>query len=389
MTKYLRTSERNLFKRCQWAWERSYIDRLKTGQRESIALWFGTGIHLALENWYIPGRKRGTDPRETWRDYVNNSRGNTEWVNTYHDGDFSEAVSALELGEDMLTQYLDEYGTEEHLEVISAEQTFQVPVKHKSWKSDDRTDDLLGEHCNYQVDDVTTYVGTFDMVVRDHRDGKLYVWDHKTAAQLGSSNTQYLPLDDQAGAYWAIATYTLRKQGLIGPKEAISGVVYNYLRKAKADTRPRNADGYCTNKPQKKHFVEALTEKGIESPDEKKPLDKLTVAVLESLAEEHKIEVFGEVSASQPPKNLDRVTVFRHRQQMRSQIERIQDDLEVMSLVKNNLVPTTKTPTRECGFCEFREICELDESGKDYSDFAEQIYTTWDPYAAHREKEDQ
>lgn len=716
MTKYLRTSERNLFKRCQWAWERSYIDRLKTNQRESIALWFGTGIHLALENWYIPGRKRGTDPRETWRDYVNESRGNTEWVNTYHDGDFSEAVSALELGEDMLTQYLDEYGLEEHIEVISAEQTFQVPVKHKSWKSDDRTDDLLGEHCNYQVDDVTTYVGTFDMVVRDHRDGKLYVWDHKglrmseqvmtpdgwkangdlavgdlvigsdgkptevtgvydlgkrqmyrvhmqdgsyvdttddhywtlwdgersklrttqevmeelekpgqnkyvtlpkqplvdweprdlpidpyvlgaalgdgtlrsgirmsnpddfilnkiseryetrveksqpgrcrsfsipgmagplrdlgllgrtshdkfipesylyssieqrkgilaglldtdghidthnrikfctvsdqlkdgveflvrslggraqsssyeayyikegkkhvtgrywhvsirmndcpftmprhierfrppktslsrnikrvekvdkdyarcirvsaedslymtkdciithnTAAQLGSSNTQYLPLDDQAGAYWAIATHTLRKQGLIGPKEAISGVVYNYLRKAKADTRPRNADGYCTNKPQKKHFIEALTEKGIESPDEKKPLDKLTVAVLESLAEEHKIEVFGEVSASQPPKNLDRVTVFRHRKQMRSQIERIQDDLEVMSLVKNNLVPTTKTPTRECGFCEFREICELDESGKDYSDFAEQIYTTWDPYAAHREKED-
>lgn len=389
MSDFLRTSERNLFKKCQWAWERSYVDKLKLDRQESMALWFGTGIHLALEKWYIPGTVRGRDPRGTWREYVNESRADTDYVNTYKDGEFDEAVSALELGEDMLTQYLDEYGTEEHLEVISAEQTFQVPIRHPSWEPGENVDPEEDRKRMEQHGDITTYVGTFDMVVRDLRDNKLYVWDHKTAAQLGSANTQYLPLDDQAGAYWAIATYTLRKQGLIGPKEHIEGVVYNYLRKAKADTRPKNADGHSTNKPQKKHYVQTLTHRGIESPDDKKPLDKLTVAVLESLAEEHGITVLGEVSSSQPPKNLDRVTVYRHRKQMRSQIERIQNDLEAMSLVRNNLVPTTKTPTRECGFCEFREICELDESGKDYSDFVEQIYTTWDPYEAHRDKESQ
>ena len=58
----LRTSERNLFKRCQWAWEREYIDRLKVNGRESIALWFGTGIHLAMEHWYIPGRRGAPTP---------------------------------------------------------------------------------------------------------------------------------------------------------------------------------------------------------------------------------------------------------------------------------------------------------------------------------------
>lgn len=382
MKKYLRTSERNLFKRCQWAWERSYQDQLSLKTRESLALWFGTGIHLALEEWYVPGTVRGRDPRKTWTEYVNKSRGDTDYVNTYRDGEFDEAVSALELGLDMLTQYLEEYGNEEHWEVISAEQTFQVPVKHNEWVP-------FGMEIGEKRATSTTYVGTFDLVVRDLRTSKLYIVDHKTAAQLGASNTQYLPLDDQAGAYWAIATYTLRKQGLIGPKESIEGVIYNYLRKAKADTRPKNAKGHSTNKPQKKHYVEALTHKGIESPDEKKPLDKLTVAVLESLAEEHGITVLGEVSSSQPPKNLDRVIVYRHRSQMRSQIERIQNDLESMSLVRNNLLAATKTPTRECGFCEFREICELDESGKDYDDFADQIYTTWDPYAAHREKEDQ
>lgn len=383
LTKYLRTSERNLFKRCQWAWERSYQDNLEYKRPESTALWFGTGIHLALEKWYIPGKKRGIDPVTTWIEYVDESRANTEYINTYMDGDFSEAVSARELGIDMLNQYLDEYGAEEHWEVISAEQNFQVPIKHKSWfDAGDLAEDtpIFG-----RTEETTTYVGTFDLVVRDTRDGKIYMVDHKTAAQLGAQNTQYLPLDDQAGAYWAVANYTLRKQGLIGQREAISGIIYNYLRKAKADTRPRNKDGYATNKPQKKHFVATLQELGIESPDEKKPLDKLTIAVLESLAEEHNVTVLGDVSASQPAKNLDRVIVYRHPRQQRSQIERVQKDLESMSLVRNNLLAATKTPTRECGFCEFNEICELDESGKDWTDFADMMYTQWDPYATHRE----
>ena len=129
----LRTSERNLFKRCQWAWEREYIDRLKVKGRESIALWFGTGIHLAMEHWYIPGRERGVDPRKTWRDYVQKAQADTKYVNTYHDGDFAEAVPSLELGLDMLEGYLEHYGKEPNIEVISAEQTFQVEIPSPEW----------------------------------------------------------------------------------------------------------------------------------------------------------------------------------------------------------------------------------------------------------------
>lgn len=383
MTKYLRTSERNLYKRCQWAWERNYVDRLKSDQRESVALWFGTGIHLAMEKYYIPGTVRGVSPHETWQKYVDDSRGDTEWVNTYMDGDFSEAVSAKELGNDMLTGYLELYGDESWMEVISAEQTFQVPIKHPEWVKDEASPDDTAQ----RVESETVYTGTFDLVYRDLRDNKIYMLDFKTAKALGASNTQYLPLDDQAGAYWAVATYSLRKQGLIGSKEAIAGIVYSYLVKRKIDTRPKNADGYFTNKPQKKHYLEALQAAEVPSPDEKKPLDKLTAAMLESLAAEHSIAVVGEVSASQPPKSFDRVIVYRNRSQNRSQIERIQKDLEAMSLVGNNLLAATKTPTRECGFCEFRELCELDESNKDWTDMAEMMYTTWDPYAPHREKE--
>ena len=74
----LRTSERNLFKRCQWAWERNYIDRLENANRFSPALWFGTGIHLALEKWYIPGAERGVHPVETWKAYCDEARADTQ-----------------------------------------------------------------------------------------------------------------------------------------------------------------------------------------------------------------------------------------------------------------------------------------------------------------------
>ena len=73
----LRTSERKQFKECQWKWERNYVDRLQNKYDNGTALWFGTGIHLALEKYYIPGTERGADPVETWTQYVNDTRGDT------------------------------------------------------------------------------------------------------------------------------------------------------------------------------------------------------------------------------------------------------------------------------------------------------------------------
>lgn len=373
----LRTSERNLFKRCQWAWERSYVDRLST-RRESPALWFGTGIHLALEKWYVPGKERGEDPIETWEEYCDKTRGDTQYVNTQLDGDSTEVVEAKTLGSAMLKEYLKYYGTEPHLEVIQAEQTFNVKAKYPALY----VDDLDGEEEGIKTrEEWAEYVGTIDLVVRDSRDGKVYLWDHKTAKQLGSSNTQYLPLDDQAGSYWAVADLILRDKGLLDKTETISGIVYNYLVKRKPDERPRNAEGKCTNKPVKADFVKALEEAGIESPG------KASLADLKELAEKKEIEVFGAESKVQPAPLFERKTVFRSPGERKSQIGRIKLDLQAMSIVRNGVLPATKSPTQACSFCEFKELCELDESGKDWKPMAEGFFDTWDPYAAHRDKE--
>lgn len=417
----LRTSERKQFKECQWKWERNYLDRLSPKHSNGTALWFGTGIHLALEHYYIEGTKRGANPVETWERYVDETRGDTNYINTYHNGDSSFAVEAKELGSAMLRSYIEEYGDEPWLQVIAAEMDFQVGIKHPNFTASIEEGMMVNGI-------ITPYVGTMDLVYRDLRDGKIYVMDHKTARALGSANTQYLPLDDQAGAYSAAAIKVLRDKGLIGPKERLAGVVYNYLVKSMPDTRPLNADGYATNKPTKAHYLEQLKEHGLPTTNvsfapptkgdvvaalekagvefkktaSKGALEKLceeqgvtietekvekekTVAELEAVAEEAGVTVYGDVSASQPAKRFERVIVKKNNRQQNNQIRRMADDLGAMSLVRNNILRATKNPTSSCTFCPFQELCEVDERGGDYSDLVDQLYDEWDPYATHRE----
>lgn len=412
----LRTSERKQFKECQWKWERNYIDKLQNKHDKGTALWFGTGIHLALEKYYVPGTKRGANPVETWEKFVDETRGDTNYINTYHNGDSTFAVEAKELGSAMLKSYLEHYGSEEWMDVIAAEYDFQIGIRYKDF------------HPEEVKDSKAAYVGTMDLVYRDTRDNKIYVMDHKTARALGSSNTQYLPLDDQAGAYYAIAVAVLRKKGLIGEKERISGVVYNYLVKALPDTRPVNPDGYATNRPKKEHYLEQLAEQGVstkaitygkpkkadylkalveaeaevlgstpvaelaalaeelnvEVKGEPKERD-MTILEMEAEAEKHGIEVYGEVSSTQPPKRFDRVVVRKSPRQQNRQIQRMSQDLTAMSLVRNGVVSATKNPTRDCSFCPFQEICEIDEKNESYQDMVDHLYTTWSPYETHLE----
>lgn len=412
----LRTSERKQFKECQWKWERNYIDRLQPKHDSGTALWFGTGIHLALEKYYVPGTARGEDPVATWERYVSETRGDTNYVNTYHDGDSTFAVEALELGSAMLRTYVEHYGSEEWMEVIATEYDFQIGIKYDNYT-----------HSGVEKDKAA-YVGTMDLVYRDLRDNKIYVMDHKTARALGSSNTQYLPLDDQAGAYYAVAVTALRRKGLIGDNERVSGIVYNYLVKSLPDTRPVNPEGMATNKPKKEHYLSQLAEAGVDTTIEdyakpkksdyvnvlealgvefkksdpvqilselaeaqkvevrgEKKLREMSLKELEEAAEAAGVEVYGEVSSSQPTKRFDRVIVRKNPKQQNRQIRRMSEDLTSMSLVRNNLLAATKNPTRDCTFCPFQELCEIDEQNEDYSDMVEQLYTTWEPYATHEE----
>jgi hypothetical protein len=363
----IRTSERRTFKRCQAQWWWSWREGLQPRGSESTPLWFGTGVHLAFAQWYLPGVKRGVHPAETFRTYaegtlhaIKTKDATEERVAEYEDG--------LALGLVLMDEYVKKYGTDPHMDFIQAEHPFRLDIP---WPDATR-------QTAYEVETgalIAMYMGTYDGVYRDLTDGKLKLLETKTAKAV---STKHLGLDDQAGSYWATASIILRKLGLLGPKERIHGIEYNFVRKAMPDDRPTDAEGYACNKPVKADYAAAL---GI--PDHE--LRKMKIDYLENMAQSNKVVVLGERSKIQPPPLFERHLIIRTSREQTTQLRRIQDEAVQMQLVRDQVVTPTKNPTRDCSWdCSFFNMCELQERGGDWKDFKKIAYRVEDPYADHR-----
>lgn len=318
----LRTSERSDFKRCpqKWVWAWRYGLRQKAVVADHF--WFGIGMHRVMEHRYCgPGLKRGRQPLKVWRDWVN---GEIAYVRTLPDPDNDPEpvwVEAGQLGEAMIGAYLDKYGKDERWHVISVEQTFQRIVRKRASRVA-----------------LLRYAGTFDLVAIDLETGHIWLWDHKTAGYI---STRHLPMDDQAGSYWAFAAEVMVELGLLKAGQQIAGILYNFLRKSLPDERPTNELGQALNKD-------------------------------------------GTVSKRQPTPLFLREEVWRTSKERATQIERIRGEGMVMQMMRRGEIPVWKTPTKDCSWCSFRDMCELHENGDDWEAYRDAKFVSLDPYAAHR-----
>ena len=368
----LRTSERSAYKRCVAKWWWAYREGLKPKGAEKTPLWFGTGVHLALAEWYLPGTKRGPHPSETFANFAGDAVTAIKVADATED-QVAEYVDGKELGIKMLEGYVQRYGRDEQWSFISAEQAFQLPVP---WPK--RAENRQGI---WDVDDdetMLTYAGTFDGVYRDLGTGRIELLETKTAKAI---MTSHLSLDDQAGSYWAVASHVLAAQGLIKPGERISAINYNFLRKALPDERPRDVEGYCTNKPTKAHYQAVLGDYALKS-------DKMED--LQRKADEFGYTVLGERSKQQPMPLFQRELVNRTTAERRTQLRRIQDESLHMRAVREGLLPIIKAPTRNCDWdCDFVTMCKLQDAGGDWKTHREAAYRVEDPYADHRKSTDE
>lgn len=371
----LRNSERSTFKRCQQKWWWSYREGLVPGT-QATPLWFGTGIHLALAEWYLPGLNekglpnRGPHPAETWEKFCKENYESV--VTTNADGE-KEFVDAKELGTIMMENYIQVYGQDETWNIIAPEQRFQVLIPHPQNKRQPIID----------------LRGTFDGVYQDMVDGRYKLMDHKTAASI---STGHLPMDEQAGTYVAVAQHSLRKDGLIPKNARISGITYNFLRKGKPDNRPRDERGVYHNKPTAAHYKAALTAAGYRTlpgtdVSVKDAPAATTVRFGADLVESGKLpEVFGDVSKNQGTPLLVREWVARTSKESRRQILRIGEEAMQMNMFRDGNLPLSKNPTKDCQWdCPYREMCLLDERGGDTEEFKAAMFRAVDPYADHRD----
>lgn len=366
---FIRQSERKSFKTCQYQWDWAWNAGFTPAMEKQDARWFGTGIHLALAEWYIPGKKRGRDLNETWEEFCGENYA-TISIGDYFDK--TEYVNAKELGHEMLVNYKKEFGTDSNFEIVSVEQRYRKLLREPGAE----LHDVMG-----------VLVGTFDAVVRELDTGKLWMIDHKTAKNTITTN--HLVKDEQAGTYVSVGTEVLRLQGLIGQDEIIEGIIYNFLRKAKADERPRNAEGLYCNKPTKDHYIQAILDHahGIGKPNifTKSELTKLKVDQLAATANTLDLTVCGEASKLQPVPLFKREYVTRNRYENVRQIERIMNEVQQMQAIRSGKLPITKAPGEHCAWCDFRDLCDVDEQGGDAEAFAKAAFKRRDPYADHRE----
>lgn len=376
----LRTSERGTFNTCisqwNWAWNEGLVRRAQ----QMDARWFGSGVHDALAKWYCgPGKKRGPHPAATWAKYAKDQIGYFK-VKGLTEEEESKNVDMATLGTVMLEGYVKKYGKDEHMHIIKPEQTFALDIP---WSNRQK----LYEFERGQI--MVRYLGTFDLPYRDLRDGKIKIEEHKTANII---STAHLPMDNQGGSYWAIATMVLRDMGLIKPRETLAGIEYNFLRKAIPDDRPRDEDGYYTNKPTKDHYLLAFQKSSIH-PEQLKHWGvskKSKLEDLERYANLAGLKVLGGRSKVQPPPLFLRHWIHRTKAERKSQLQRIQDEAVHIQAVRDGILPVTKSPSRMyCSWCDFRDMCELQDRGGNWQDYKNLMFKHEDKYADHRKSTDE
>lgn len=369
----LRSSERSTFKSCPQKWWWAYREGLKPRKADAGARWFGTGMHLVMAEHYIPGTVRGRDMHETWEEFCKDSY---ETVVTYNDDGEKTYHDALSLGHDMLEGYEETYQGDPQWEVVAPEQRFETYIPHPMSRS--------------KKTPIIKMVGTYDMLIRDHGDGgKLKQVDHKN---VGAIITTHLVIDDQKGTYVALGTHSMRQAGIIGPKEKIHGMLYNFLRKGMRDTRPWSKEHGYHNNPQKKHYAAALSEHAAQFPNCPASKDEMfrdwmkkTIPVLEEAATKQGLEVLGDPSKMQPSPLLVRHWEPMTLKERNRQIIRIGEEAVVMDEFRRGNLPIIKNTSRDCTWCDFFDLCQLDEAGGDVEHAKEMQFEVKDPYFDHRE----
>lgn len=361
----LRTSERSCYKRCPWRWYQSYERGLVPANPRQDARWFGTGIHLCKAEWYIPGRVRGRNMHDTWDEYAKDSYATALATGVVDDEWKREHVDANELAHAMIDGHLREYGRDDNWEVVAAEQRFEVLIP----------DPRRGR--KEAAVPICRYVGTIDLIVRELDTGEIWLDDTKTAARIF---TNHLTLLEQPTAYVAVGTHTLREQKLIDKKERVRGIIFDFMRKGFPDDRPVNPDGLRTNKPQKKHYADAL--KHVVAYD---VLMKMKLDALANLASQHGVTVYGDVSKDQGAPLFLRERIEKTPKECARQIQRIGEEAIHIQMVREGKLPVLKTPQNDCSFCDYYDLCELDESGGDTGYYEEGAFLKEDRYADHRD----
>lgn len=327
-TESIRSGERADWKRCQkrwyWAWRKGLV--LRAAQFGALEL--GTWVHAAMAAWYGTGYQRAdASLQELFSlEASENLAAATKMGAPEHVTE--KGYELMSLGEAMMRAYQAKYRSDHALRILGVE----VPLEFTF------TNPANG----------TLIIHKFkpDAVFAD-RENDAWLLENKTAASI---RTGHLVLDDQARPYGAMAERSLRKLGIIKPKQRFKGILYNFLRKALPDERPVNAEGKSLNK------------NGSVSKTQPAALflrKPITLTAKQKILTLHRV-------------NRESIAITELSQKLRS----------------GEVHPSTlhKTPHRSCEkFCPFFNMCVVEEEGGNIDSMESTLYIRRDPYVYEEE----
>ena len=239
------------FLRCRRYWNWSSPARRNLRTRADVSgvnpnLWFGTGIHYALEHYYNPVLQR--DPVEsfrTWFDYQwNGGIVSEKWLEQTYDNnphplddgtfqirglrdilpqvDEEEYFGYRELGLGMMEFYKTYAKEHDDFEIIATESTYSIPLGFESI-------DTREESPNYGKHSEVHARGKRDTIIYWPHLDRFGVRDHKTAAKVDEDYFAKLDSDPQVSTYLWASREEARLNDL--PWKEINQCLYEALRK--------------------------------------------------------------------------------------------------------------------------------------------------------------
>ena len=307
-----RGSEINDFLRCKKRYDYAWNQNLVPKQRNE-KLTTGSAIHKFLELWYA--EHRASEALEAMEQYIiENSEGLDEL----------QLSDMKELCRNICVHYVQHYGMDSNWTVKAVELPFSV-----------------------QLDSITNYIGTIDLIVEDE-DGKTWFVDHKTTASIDIYDKNS-DMDRQISRYWA----ALEKLGY-----KIEGFIYNIvLKDVPVEPKLLKSGALSKDKSQKttaKLYREAIAYHRLSEAD--------YADFLQFLDEQPK-EFFRRIQ-------VDRTDVER--------FEALRETEHMIVDIRSSLY-WYRNITKDCHWdCAFKSLCQAEMDGSNAYHIRQELFQTRD-----------
>lgn len=359
----IRTSDRISFKRCRRKWGfQSHLRHNLGPHQKASPLWFGSGIHFALEDFHglqqFGTTLTGPSASESFKAYV---RATYKQARDTLPDDWKEltelGVHMMDYYQHQWLRYRDPLTTLVVDGIPQVEVNFRIPIpfdpeKLAAWGYDE-----------------VVYSGTIDRVAIDEAGG-LWLLEYKTAKAIASLHYQ---TDPQVGAYIWAARH-------IYPDYHINGVIYQQHRKQAPESPLVKTDGTLSTNKQMVTSHALYRDALIKLYGDIRKAPPLNIGFLNDLAKQEDTDPLRGRD-----KFIQRDPIYRNEQS--GDAEGAQILMEVEDMLNPDL-PLYPNPTRDCAYmCSFLDVCVSMNDGSDWeSELAqgfqprETVYDSWRTY---------